>query len=94
MTTLRVMPPPGGATQTIEGRTYVGVSGTPLDVVDADAYVLAANGWTISAKQGVGTTAQRPANPQRGDEWIDTTVGAHIKFDGKVWRHSVTHATV
>ena len=92
--TIRVMPPAAGQTRTIFGRTYVGVAGTPLDVPDADAQVLCANGWTMSAKQGTGTTAQRPASPNKGDEFIDTTVGAHIKFDGSVWRNSTTHAAV
>lgn len=92
--TTRLMPPANGETRTIFGRTYVGVAGTPLDVPDSDAQVLAANGWTVSAKQGVGATAARPVNPNRGDEFADTTVGATIKWDGKVWRHSVTHATV
>ena len=92
--TIRVMPPAIGETRTILGRTYVGVPGTPVDVPDADAFVLAANGWTMSAKGGVGATAARPVNPDKGTEFIDTTVGAHIKFDGKVWRNSTTHAAV
>lgn len=94
--TIRMMPPANGETRTIFGRTYVGVAGTPLDVADADAFVLAANGWVMSTTKngGVGTTAQRPVTPDKGAEYIDTTVGAAIKFDGKVWRHSTTHAAV
>lgn len=92
--TIRMMPPAAGQTKTIFGRTYVGVAGTPIDVPDADAFTLASNGWLISAGQGVGTTAQRPTNPNKGDKYVDTTVAAHITFDGSVWRNSTTHASV
>jgi len=91
---IRVLPPANGETRTVFGRTYIGIPGTPQDVPDADANVLGANGWTICAKQGVGTTAQRPTAPERGHEFTDTTVGATIKWDGKVWRHAVTGAAV
>src|ERR1700687_2810290 len=63
----RMLPPPtGNATITMFGRTYVGTPGTPVDMPDQDADIAGANGWTITARQGVGATAQRPPNPQPG----------------------------
>lgn len=92
--TIRVMSPAVAQTRIIEGRTYVGTPGTILDLPDADALTLGANGFTVCAKQGVGTTAQRPAAPNRGDQYIDTSLAAHITFDGALWRNTVTHAAV
>lgn len=78
-------------TITIQGRKYTGVvGGTPLIVPDFDAFVLVANGWLRSAKDGAGTTAQRPINPQRGAEYYDSTVGAKVIWNGGSW---VNHAT-
>jgi len=83
-------PPTGNATITMFGRTYVGTPGTPVDMPDQDADIAGANGWTITARQGVGATAQRPANPQRGDKFVDTTLGLEVIFDGANFRNPAT----
>jgi hypothetical protein len=94
MTTVRVIPPAGGATTVVKGRTYTAAAGATLDVPDFDAYVLEANGWHILAGGGVGTTALRPTNPYKNLRYLDTTVGALIHWDGVTWRNTVTGASV
>lgn len=92
--TIRMHPPAAGGTIVCYGRTYVGVAGTTIDMPDGDAFVAGSNGWTLASRGGVGTTAQRPSVPNKGDSYIDTTVGSIIMFDGKVWRNHATGATV
>jgi hypothetical protein len=87
-------PPGNGATTTVNGRAYKGVAGTPVTVPDFDSNALEANGWVLVAAGGTGATATRPANPTRGTEFNDTTVGALIRFDGKTWRNAVTGGAV
>jgi hypothetical protein len=89
MANLRLSPPESGnfGTITVNGRTYSCALGSTIDVVDFDAYVMLGNGWLAMDKNGVGTTAMRPVTPKKGDAFYDTTVGAHIHFDGKVWRN-------
>lgn len=95
MPTVRLLPPStGNATHTVNGRTYVGVVGTPQDVPDFDSPVLAANGWQVVEPHGSGVTAGRPSKPTKGMRFADTTVGASIVFDGKNWRHTITGAIV
>jgi len=92
----RVIPPTttGPATITVHGRTYTTSNGAPLDVPDFDAVVMGANGWKISAPDGVGTTAERPPRPTNGMRYLDTTLSAVITFDGRVWRNKITGAAV
>lgn len=90
-----MMHPPasGNMTHTVNGRKYVGVPGTPQSVPDFDAVMLEANGWTNAGT--TGSTAQRPTTGlYAGFEYNDSTVGAKIKWDGKVWRHATTGSTV
>jgi hypothetical protein len=51
---IRLLPPTGAAYQTIavKGRTYSAIPGTTIDVYDADAVVLEANGWIHVAPSG------------------------------------------
>src|SRR4051812_48044368 len=49
---------PVAQTIVVSGRSYTGTPGMPQNVLDADADVLGANGWTIVAP--AGTTAERP----------------------------------
>jgi hypothetical protein len=92
--TTRVMPPAvGGNPITVNGRTYNCAVGSTIDVPDWDAQLLSANGWLISAAGGVGATAARPANPKRGDEFVDTALGAQVIYDGKQWRNKTSGAT-
>lgn len=92
--TTQVLPPANGGTLQCFGRTYVGVAGTPLLMPDQDAQIAGANGWTVVAKQGAGATTARPTNPQKGDQYLDTTIPAVIIFDGKLWRNHATGASV
>ena len=94
--THRLMPPADGAhgSITVNGRAYSCALGSTVDVPDQDAYVMIANGWTTASTGGVGTSAQRPANPKKGDEFHDSTLGFTIKFDGKVWRNPTSGAAV
>lgn len=91
---IRVMPPATGAnSHTVNGRTYSAQPGAVLDVPDFDGAQLVANGWT-QAGEGVGSTAQRPANPRRGMHFKDTTLGRIVVFDGKTWRDPATGTAV
>lgn len=96
--TIRMLPHVQAAYQSIStnGRAYRGQPGQTLDVPDFDAAVLAGNGW---ARVGpVGTTAQRPvANGQSprltdpynitpGFQFMDTTLGKIVVWDGQNWR--------
>lgn len=95
---------PGSAaplTVVIQGRTYTStLGGAPLIVPDFDGLVLLANGWLSTARDGAGTTAQRPTlglgnvlNPKAGFEYYDSTVGANIIWNGKNWIHHATGST-
>lgn len=94
--TTRVFPPADGLRPAINvnGRAYSCALGSSLDVPDQDAAVMTANGWTAAANGQVGATAARPANPARGQDFHDTTLGKSIRFDGKVWRDPASGAAV
>lgn len=89
-----MIPPDGGATLTTNGRTYTAASGGFVDAPDFDARILSANGWTHAADGGVGATASRPSNPQKGLVFNDTTLGYNIRFNGKNWINPSSGATV
>lgn len=93
--TTRVMPPADGLHPTINvnGRTWTCAVGSTIDVPDHDAAIMTSNGWTPVAS-GVGATAARPANPTKGQQFHDTTLGYVIVWDGKVWRNPATGAAV
>lgn len=95
--TMRLMPPADGLRPSIKvnGRDYTCALGAVIDVPDADGQVMMANGWTEAANGGgAGTTAQRPTNAVRGQEFHDTTVGKLIRYDGKLWRNPDTGASI
>lgn len=95
---------------TVRGTTYSSPIGTPLDVEWTDAQLLIANGWTPVARDGgrgstepgqVGTTAQRPTAGSggrvplvQGTQYVDTTLGAIIVWDGSNWRNAITGEAV
>jgi hypothetical protein len=91
MANVRMMPPGkvSSTTTKIHGRTYTCAAGSTLDVIDADARVLAANGWAITAS-AVGATATRPANPRFGQTFHDTTLGVTVIWEGAAWRDPAT----
>lgn len=86
--TMQVSPPADGLHNsiTVFGRTYTCALGSQISVPDQDGLAMIANGWLAASLGGSGTTAQRPANPPRGAEFHDTTLGKVIRFDGKSWR--------
>ena len=98
--TVRLHPPSDAKSPIVVfGRSYNPALGVQ-DVPDHDAPVLQANGW-INAASGNGSTLSnsgattvRPVNPQKGQPYLDTTLGITIIFDGKVWRNSITGAAV
>jgi hypothetical protein len=84
----------------VRGRVYTSTIGAaPLIVPDFDAFVLTANGWMLAAKDGAGTTAQRPvasygvAPPPTGYRYFDSDVGAMVIWNGKNWINHATGAT-
>lgn len=86
-------PATGNTKTTVNGRTYNGTAGTPVVVPDFDAAELEANGWIRCDE--TGATAARPTtNLYVGRKFNDSTVGAQIMWDGKVWRHSTTGSSV
>jgi hypothetical protein len=81
MPNFRMLPPVAVGAQTINvnGRAYSAAPGSVVDVIDADAQVLASNGWTKIAFSG-------PTS--------DTTINALVVWDGATWRNPVTGAGV
>ena len=90
--------PPGGAnpaTIQIQDRTYTCAIGSFLDVNDADAQVMMANGWIACAVNGlVGPTGARPPTPPADTRFFDSTLGIEIVFDGAFWVNPDTGAAV
>jgi hypothetical protein len=78
-----LIPPAGGPVLNFNGRSYDPAKGAQ-SVVDFDAAVLEANGWSIQAETGV--TASRPAHPVVGQKFYDSTVSHTVVWDGKAWR--------
>jgi hypothetical protein len=85
-------------TVTVNGRRYSGQPGSTLDPPDFDAGPLAANGWVDCSLSG--PTGSRPSSAVGvpalfvGLEFIDTTIGAVIRWDGASWRNVITGAAV
>lgn len=93
MATNRMMPPADGLHPAIivNGRTYTCALGSTIDVPDFDSRLMQSNGWVSGGS--VGATASRPANPKRGDVYLDTDLTLPVRYDGKVWRNSFTGAS-
>jgi hypothetical protein len=98
------MLPPNAVGQqvvTANGRTYSGAPGTYQDVPDFDAAVLMANGWTKAALSGptsarptTNANVSAPYTAAAGLDFLDTTLGKVICFDGAAWRDPATGAAV
>jgi hypothetical protein len=86
------------ATRVINGRSYTGAPGTTIDVYDADAQELEANGWIPVAPSG--PTSARPTgtlglyNALPGATYFDVTLGKLIVYDGANWRSPVDGSAV
>jgi hypothetical protein len=76
----------------VNGRSYICTAGAALAVPDFDAQALGANGWLLTAKDGTGTTAQRPSAPLIDARYYDTDVGAILVYDGAAWLNAITGA--
>jgi hypothetical protein len=93
---IRLLPPTAAAYQTIavKGRTYSSTPGNVVDVLDADAQVLQANGWIPvtpsgpSSARSTGTLGLYQAAP--GTLFFDTTINKLIISDGVSWRDPAT----
>jgi hypothetical protein len=93
MATYKLVPVSAPHSMTINGRTYKGTVGTPVDVPDFDAAILTAgNGWVSVAQSG--TTAQRPAVPSVGQLFHDNTLGYVVVWEGGAWRNPANGASV
>lgn len=86
----------------VNGRVYPPVSpGTVIDVPDFDTAGLCGNGYTRIAISGP-TSARPSANPNTappyfaasGLQFVDTTIGKLVVFDGATWRDPVTGSSV
>ena len=92
----QLLPPPdatvGPNPIVVNGRTYYTPVGVAIVVPDFDGVIMQSNGWSIVAKGGTGTTAQRPVNPPRGTQFFDSTLATIVQWDGKVWRNHATGA--
>jgi hypothetical protein len=86
----RLIPPAGTGKIIANGRTYDPAAGAQ-DVVDFDANVLQANGWSFVAVSGVtanrhsATTGAYPLHV--GVKYWDTTINHLVTWDGKNWRN-------
>jgi hypothetical protein len=93
---IRLLPPVAVAAQTriVNGRSYSSTPGNTLDVYDADAQELEANGWIAVAPSGptsarpTGTLGQYTATP--GFLYYDTTISKLVISDGLTWRDPAT----
>ena len=82
------------------GQTVAQTPGTFVDVTDAQADQLVANGWTRVGT--IGSSKERPSsNPnvgagvaQRGSLHFDTDLSTLVIHDGTTWRDPATGATV
>jgi hypothetical protein len=81
-------------TRIVNGRSYSSTPGNTLDVYDADAQELEANGWIAVAPSGptsarpTGTLGQYTATP--GFLYYDTTISKLVISDGLTWRDPAT----
>ncbi|MFA6319212.1 MAG: hypothetical protein WC943_17500 [Elusimicrobiota bacterium] len=87
----RVIPPPASSLM-IEGRAYTSKSGAALDVPLEDARVLACNGWLLFGHSGA--LPARPAQPLKGEIFVETPAERVMQFDGVRWRDVHTGAVI
>jgi hypothetical protein len=97
----RMLGPIVSQTNNINGRIYSGAPGATYDIIDGDADVLGASGWTRICPSG--PTSARPTTSQAvnsnyfagvGTHFFDTNLSKLIVFDGATWRDPATGAAV
>ena len=80
----------GGPTVTVNGRTYTAGTVVSIDSFSLDVPVLISSGWFKLAEH-TGTTAQRPADTERGHalpngyRYLDTTLGKVVVRVNGAW---------
>ena len=82
------------------GQAVAQTPGTFVDVTDAQAALLVANGWVRAGT--VGSTKERPSSSplvgatvaQAGSQHFDLDLGKLIIHDGTAWRDPATGAVV
>jgi hypothetical protein len=97
---IRLIPPVSVSEQTrvVNGRTYSAAPGSVVDVLDADAQELQANGWIAVAASG--PTSARPTgtlglyNTLPGATYFDVTINKLIISDGQTLRDPATGGAV
>lgn len=93
---IRMIPPDGGSTLSVNGRTYTCAANSYLDVPDFDSIQLTANGWVmVAGGGGVGATSARPTTRLgKQVEFFDTTLGYTIVWNGAHWINPLNGNTV
>ena len=67
--------------------------GVAVDAHESDLHALESVGYTAVAPSGVSSA--RPANPRKGQHFVDTTLAKLIVADGTgTWRDPLTGAAV
>jgi hypothetical protein len=95
MPNIQMMNAQGPNPLVVNGRTYTCPANGVVTVPDFDAAPLEANGWLRTAAHGSAATAARPTTGLfKGMTIFDSTLSINIQWDGKVWRSTVTGASV
>jgi hypothetical protein len=92
--TTRMISPAKSVNVAKDGRVYTSQgSGAAVDVHESDVHALESAGYTPVAPSGA--SAARPANPRKGQHFLDTTLAKLIVADAAgTWRDPVTGAAV
>ena len=92
--TVRLLSPAKTISVLKDGRVYTSTgAGVVIDAHESDLHALESAGYTAVAPSGA--TSARPANPRKGQHFVDTTVAKLIVADGTgTWRDPLTGAAV
>jgi hypothetical protein len=92
--TVRFLSPAKTISVLKDGRVYTSTgAGVVIDAHESDLHALESAGYTAVAPSGA--TSARPANPRKGQHFVDTTVAKLIVADGTgTWRDPMTGAAV
>jgi hypothetical protein len=92
--TVRLLSPAKTVSIVKDGRVYTSTgSGVVIDAHESDLHALESAGYTAVAPSGA--TPARPANPRKGQHFVDTTLAKLIVADNTgTWRDPLTGAAV
>jgi hypothetical protein len=92
--TVRMLSPAKTISVLKDGRVYTSLgAGVAIDAHESDLHALESAGYTAVAPSGA--TSARPANPRKGQHFVDTTLAKLIVADGTgTWRDPLTGAAV